>query len=1199
MKKTLIKLMSLILVVAFLTISVPIGASDIVSTNCEKTQATKTQSHYNNFSSNYTLTGNGATDMVAIALAQEGKTGNQLGYTEQWCADFVCDCACLAGQSAAIPFYGAVAGLRSRLITAGGTYVTVGTARPGDLCIIDWNGTGNNNHIEIVYSANGSTISTIGGNSGSASSLHSRSVKKHNPLSNSVITCIIRPNYSGSSNPVNPQPNPNPQPSGDQLPVGCVDNVSGSPGTITVAGWAFDPDCSSMSIKIHVYFDGTHVYTLDTNHDRSDVRAAFSIDGFHGFEGNLATSKTGSVSVKIYAIGVDCNGHDQQGNTLLYEGSVSVSASPEPPSNYYHLDVNGVLDGKLSPNLGSYGTVDIYINGELVAADATDFYQTYPSGTIYEVKQPDPNYGYSFSGIANGSLKGTINGETEVRLKFDYNNLSAIIETPEAHYYNGHTYYLFTTPCTWYYANEYCVANGGHLVTITSAGENDFVRNLFSGMQRIWIGGTNFNLTSNYGWVTRESFTFTDWRGSQPDNSFNSGDYEHYIEYYAESMEGHWNDAVGFIKSPFVMEMDGIPVGLTEEVSGADGRVYVKGWAYDPDCPSASVEMHIYINSNYAGALIANKPRPDVNTAHGIIGNHGFEGWIRTSLTGCQHLQIFMIDLNANDQAGDQMPPRTLEGIQFTTISNTTNQYYYVRFLGKDNGGLLDSQLILKGSSATPPQAPQIEGFVFSHWSESYTNITADKEIVAIYEQEPTPTECPTATPTVAPTATPTVAPTPTPTTAPTATPNPIPENEPKIVVSSPTAVTGNTVTATVSIENNPGFINMKLHLRYDPLLTLVSVENTGLIPGFEGSSDIANPYLLVWNNDTTATSNIMSNGTIAVLTFAVPDGTEAGDYAITIDYNVIDDDIHDYNLDTVEFFIVNGHIHVIDVLLGDVNSDGRVTTIDRAILARYLAGWANYPSSMISFVAADVNLDGKVTTKDRAILARHLACWTGYEELPHLDKGIHVQRALIQEGEPTIIVGTVEGHPGDIVTVPVSIQDNPGFIDMKLKLSFDPALTLIEVQDTGILPGKEHSNTLGNPYILVWNNDITANDDLYVDGVIVNLVFQISENAEAGEYYVNISYDNSQEEILDYNLNTVEFAVVNGTVATNIGILGDANGDGEFTFNDVTVLYFYLLNGNVTEITPKSLTNADLNHDGVVSVSDITLMYNRLLGGK
>ncbi|MBO4305824.1 MAG: CHAP domain-containing protein, partial [Clostridia bacterium] len=156
---------------------------------------TRTQSHYQNFSSNYVLTGNGASDMVAVALAQEGMSGSQLGYTEDWCADFVGDCAILAHQSAAVPLYGGVPGLRTRLINAGGTYVSVATAQPGDLCIIDWNGNGNNNHIEIVYSANGSSISTIGGNTGNGT-ISTRTVKKHNPLSNSVITCIIRPNYS-------------------------------------------------------------------------------------------------------------------------------------------------------------------------------------------------------------------------------------------------------------------------------------------------------------------------------------------------------------------------------------------------------------------------------------------------------------------------------------------------------------------------------------------------------------------------------------------------------------------------------------------------------------------------------------------------------------------------------------------------------------------------------------------------------------------------------------------------------------------------------------------------------------------------------------------------------------------------------------------------------------------------------------------
>ena len=62
--------------------------------------------------------------------------------------------------------------------------------------------------------------------------------------------------------------------------------------------------------------------------------------------------------------------------------------------------------------------------------------------------------------------------------------------------------------------------------------------------------------------------------------------------------------------------------------------------------------------------------------------------------------------------------------------------------------------------------------------------------------------------------------------------------------------------------------------------------------------------------------------------------------------------------------------------------------------------------------------------------------------------------------------------------------------------------------------------------------------------------------------------------------------------------IPGDADGDGELTFNDVTALYYYLLNGDMTGMTPESLASADLNNDGVVSVSDITLMFNLLLGG-
>ncbi len=94
-------------------------------------QTNATQSRSYNFSTNYTLTGNPASDIVAIAQAQNGKTQGQLGYTEAWCADFVGDCALLAGQDSAVPTHGAVSSLYSNVINAGGWIVS--SPQTGDL----------------------------------------------------------------------------------------------------------------------------------------------------------------------------------------------------------------------------------------------------------------------------------------------------------------------------------------------------------------------------------------------------------------------------------------------------------------------------------------------------------------------------------------------------------------------------------------------------------------------------------------------------------------------------------------------------------------------------------------------------------------------------------------------------------------------------------------------------------------------------------------------------------------------------------------------------------------------------------------------------------------------------------------------------------------------------------------------------------
>lgn len=189
------KLAVLLLAAVFVLLSAGVSAASSEVKSELPGDAARTQSHYQNFSTDFVLTGQGGTDIVAVALAQYLKTGSELGYTEEWCADFVGDCAKLAGQSRAVPLYGGVSGLKTRILNAGGTDVTA-SPRVGDICFIDWNGTGGYGHVEIVYAVSGSAVFTIGGNSGSAPSLYERFVKKHAPIDPECITCVIRPNYA-------------------------------------------------------------------------------------------------------------------------------------------------------------------------------------------------------------------------------------------------------------------------------------------------------------------------------------------------------------------------------------------------------------------------------------------------------------------------------------------------------------------------------------------------------------------------------------------------------------------------------------------------------------------------------------------------------------------------------------------------------------------------------------------------------------------------------------------------------------------------------------------------------------------------------------------------------------------------------------------------------------------------------------------
>lgn len=161
-----------------------------------------TQDRTSYFNKNYTLTGNPIDDIVAVAQAQANRTKAQMGYTEAWCANFVGDCASLAGLGDIIPRNGYCGTLYSNILNAGGKEVT--SPQKGDIIFYYCTASSCPNsgkpwvHVGIMTSP----TSSIEGNSGGKVAVKSKvtytDMNGHtygHSGTNSVIAKYLRPNY--------------------------------------------------------------------------------------------------------------------------------------------------------------------------------------------------------------------------------------------------------------------------------------------------------------------------------------------------------------------------------------------------------------------------------------------------------------------------------------------------------------------------------------------------------------------------------------------------------------------------------------------------------------------------------------------------------------------------------------------------------------------------------------------------------------------------------------------------------------------------------------------------------------------------------------------------------------------------------------------------------------------------------------------
>lgn len=209
---------------------------------------------------------------------------------------------------------------------------------PGDLIFYNWDDSGSGDctgdpyHVGIVESCNGSTITTIEGNTTIGDQYNVGVHRRTISVNGRYIRGYAVPRYSET--PAN------------ITPVGSVDGCEIENNShIHIAGWAYDPDEPSKSLSIHVYVNNTFVKSISASYDSSDVNKAYNISGKHRFGAVFDAGAVGDITIDIYAV-------DSQGgsNTLLGEHPYA--------STHYSCHIHTWDSGKVTkqPSVGDTGT---------------------------------------------------------------------------------------------------------------------------------------------------------------------------------------------------------------------------------------------------------------------------------------------------------------------------------------------------------------------------------------------------------------------------------------------------------------------------------------------------------------------------------------------------------------------------------------------------------------------------------------------------------------------------------------------------------------------------------------------------------------------------------------------------------------------------------------------------------------------------
>ena len=132
--------------------------------------------------------------------------------------------------------------------------------------------------------------------------------------------------------------------------------------------------------------------------------------------------------------------------------------------------------------------------------------------------------------------------------KSDLQTLISVVCPSEWKLFESHCYRLFENKLSWPAAEVHCQQEKGHLTSINSNGENNFLYQLKRGSPP-WLGINDIHTEGNWVWSDGSAANFVNWHAGEPNNNGNQD--------CGQMYNGRWDDDKCQELKSFICKMKG------------------------------------------------------------------------------------------------------------------------------------------------------------------------------------------------------------------------------------------------------------------------------------------------------------------------------------------------------------------------------------------------------------------------------------------------------------------------------------------------------------------------------------------------------------------------------------------------------------------------------------------------------------------